>query len=102
QGTFAERVAVPRHNLLAKPPELSFEQAACLPTAWLTAYRMLFGRGRVVPGQTVLIQGAGGGVATGAIVLGCAAGARGWSSARSEEHRPGSLEPGADQAIAPG
>src|SRR5262245_25222406 len=41
-GTFAERVAVPRHNLVPKPPELSFEQAACLPTAWLTAYRMLF------------------------------------------------------------
>src|SRR5205807_10286351 len=102
QGTFAERVAVPRHNLLAKPPELSFEQAACLPTAWLTAYRMLFGRGRVVPGQTVLIQGAGGGVATAAIVLGSAAGARVWITARSEEKRAGALELGADQAFEPG
>src|SRR3954468_3054122 len=41
-GTFAERVAVPRRNLLAKPAQLTFEEAACLPTAWLTAYRMLF------------------------------------------------------------
>ena len=54
---------MPRRNLVAKPEELSFEQAACLPTAWLTAYRMLFTR----PGaarRTVLVQGAGGGVAT--------------------------------------
>ena len=41
-GTLAERVAVPRANLVPKPPELSFEEAACVPTAWLTAYRMLF------------------------------------------------------------
>ena len=47
-------------------PELSFEEAACLPTAWLTAYRMLFRRGGVTPGQTVLVQGAGGGVASAA------------------------------------
>src|SRR2546421_12352082 len=50
QGTFAERVAVPRRNVLPKPSELSFEEVACLPTAWLTAYRMLFTRGRVAPG----------------------------------------------------
>src|SRR6516165_4568291 len=49
-GTFAERVAVPVRNLVPKPPELSFEEAACLPTAWLTAYRMLFTRARAVPG----------------------------------------------------
>src|SRR4051812_26601187 len=60
-GTFAERVAVPRRNLLPKPAELSFEEAACLPTAWLTAYRMLFTKGRLQPGSTVLVQGAGGG-----------------------------------------
>ena len=58
QGTFADRVAVPRWNLLPKPPELSFEQAACLPTAWLTAYRMLFTRGAMSPGLDVLVQGA--------------------------------------------
>ena len=42
QGTMAERVAVPTRNLVPKPADLSFAEAACLPTAWLTAYRMLF------------------------------------------------------------
>ena len=46
QGTLAERVAVPRRNVVPKPAALSFEEAACLPTAWLTAYRMLFTPGR--------------------------------------------------------
>ncbi|PZF79716.1 alcohol dehydrogenase catalytic domain-containing protein, partial [Jiangella anatolica] len=55
QGTFAQRVAVPSRNLVPKPASLTFEQAACLPTAWLTAYRMLFTQARVVPGQTVLV-----------------------------------------------
>jgi NADPH:quinone reductase-like Zn-dependent oxidoreductase len=102
QGTFAERVAVPRRNVLPKPPELTFEEAACLPTAWLTAYRMLFTRGNVVPGATVLIQGAGGGVATALTVLGRAAGARVWVTARSEEKRAQALELGADQAFPSG
>src|ERR687889_7189 len=61
QGTFAEKVAVPRRNLLPKPAELSFAEAACLPTAWLTAYRMLFVRSGLRPGQTVLVKGASGG-----------------------------------------
>jgi NADPH:quinone reductase-like Zn-dependent oxidoreductase len=64
QGTLAERVMVPRRNLVPKPPTLSFEEAACVPTAWLTAYRMLFTQAKVGPGSTVLVQGAGGGVAT--------------------------------------
>jgi NADPH:quinone reductase-like Zn-dependent oxidoreductase len=102
QGTFAERVAVPRRNLLPKPPELTFEQAACLPTAWLTAYRMLFTRGRVKPGMTALVQGAGGGVATAAIVLASAAGLRVWVTARSEAKRAQALELGADQAFEAG
>jgi NADPH:quinone reductase-like Zn-dependent oxidoreductase len=102
QGTFAEKVAVPRRNVLPKPPELSFEQAACLPTAWLTAYRMLFTRGNLVPGATVLIQGAGGGVATALTVLGAAAGARVWVTTRSEEKRAQALELGADQVFQSG
>jgi len=101
-GTFAERVAVPRRNLLPKPPELSFEQAACLPTAWLTAYRMLFTRGGARPGMTVLVQGAGGGVATAAIVLAGAAGIRVWVTARAEDKRAQALELGADQAFEAG
>jgi NADPH:quinone reductase-like Zn-dependent oxidoreductase len=102
QGTFAERVAVPPRNLVPKPPELSFEEASCLPTAWLTAYRMLFTRARVTPGATVLVQGAGGGVATALIVLGAAAGVRVWATSRSEEKRARALELGADQAFEPG
>ncbi|MEY3020782.1 MAG: hypothetical protein RLZZ272_1766, partial [Actinomycetota bacterium] len=74
-GTLAERVAVPRNNLIEKPTGLSFEEAACLPTAWLTAYRMLFTRGRLRPGDRILVQGAGGGVATAAVMLARAAGA---------------------------
>ena len=101
-GTFAERVAVPRWNLLPKPPELSFEQAACLPTAWLTAYRMLFTRGAISPGSTVLVQGATGGVATALTVLGSAAGIRVWVTGRSEEKRAQALELGADQAFEAG
>jgi NADPH:quinone reductase-like Zn-dependent oxidoreductase len=102
QGTFAEGVSVPRRNLVPKPPELSFEEAACLPTAWLTAYRMLFTRGRVVPGQTVLVQGASGGVATALIVLGKATGVRVWVTGRSEDKRRAAVELGADQAFEPG
>ena len=102
QGTFAERVAVPRRNLVPKPPDLSFEEAACLPTAWLTAYRMLFTRGRVAPGATVLVQGAGGGVASALIALGRAAGVRMWATSRSEEKRARATELGAEQAFEPG
>ena len=102
QGTLAERVAVPRRNLLPKPAELSFAEAACLPTAWLTAYRMLFVRSGLRPGQTVLVQGASGGVATALVVLGRAAGYRMWVTGRSEEKRAAALELGADQAFETG
>ena len=73
-GVFAERVCVPRRNLVPKPSALSFEEAACLPTAYLTAYKMLFEKSGAQPGATLLVQGAGGGVATAIIVLGRAAG----------------------------
>jgi len=102
QGTLAQRVAVPARNVLPKPPELSFEEAACLPTAWLTAYRMLFTRGQVAPGSTVLIQGAGGGVATALVVLGHAAGIRVWVTSRSQDKRDRALALGADQAFESG
>src|SRR6478609_9733391 len=101
-GTFAERVVVPRRNLVPKPPELSFAQAACLPTAWLTAYRMLFTRAVCPPGATLLVQGAGGGVATALIVLGRAAGLRVWATSRSEEKRARALSLGADAVFEPG
>jgi NADPH:quinone reductase-like Zn-dependent oxidoreductase len=101
-GTFAEKVAVPRRNLVPKPAELSFEEAACLPTAWLTAYRMLFEKSGRQPGETILVQGAGGGVATALIALGAAAGFRMWVTSRSEAKRERALKLGADQAFESG
>jgi NADPH:quinone reductase-like Zn-dependent oxidoreductase len=101
-GTFAERVAVPRRNLLPKPAELSFEEAACLPTAWLTAYRMLFNRGGVAPGMTILIQGATGGVSTALTALASATGIRVWVTSRSEEKREQAKKLGADQVFEAG
>ncbi|MBA2390860.1 MAG: zinc-binding dehydrogenase [Geodermatophilaceae bacterium] len=102
QGTFAERVAVPRRNLLPVPAGLSMTQGACLPTAWLTAYRMLFTKSGLRPGQTVLVQGASGGVATALIVLGRAAGYRVWATGRTEAKRAAAVELGADQAFESG
>jgi NADPH:quinone reductase-like Zn-dependent oxidoreductase len=101
-GTFAGQVAVPRRNLVPKPAALSFAEAACLPTAYLTAYRMLFEKSGVQPGATVLIQGAGGGVATALILLGRAAGYRVWATSRSEAKRERAVRLGADQAFEAG
>ncbi|RSN61714.1 MULTISPECIES: zinc-binding dehydrogenase [Actinomadura] len=101
-GTLAEKVAVPRRNLVPKPAELSFEEAACLPTAWLTAYRMLFGKAGLEPGGSVLVQGAGGGVASAAIALASAAGFRVYATSRSEDKRRRALELGADAAVETG
>ena len=101
-GTLAAKVAVPARNVVPKPASLSFEEAACLPTAWLTAYRMLFTNSGVAPGGTVLVQGAGGGVATALIVLGRAAGFRVWVTSRSEEKRAQAVALGAHEAFESG
>ncbi len=102
QGTFAERVAVPVRNLSPKPASMTWAEAACLPTAWLTAYRMLFTRSGLLPGQTVLIQGAGGGVSTALIMLGRQAGFRVWVTSRDEAKRARAVELGAHEAFASG
>ncbi|HEX5018899.1 MAG TPA: zinc-binding dehydrogenase, partial [Actinomycetes bacterium] len=98
-GTLAERVAVPRRNLVPKPVGFSFEQAACLPTAWLTAYRMLTTRGQLKERETVLVQGAGGGVSTALIPLAKAMGLRVWATSRDADKREQALGLGADQAF---
>ncbi|MBA3799859.1 MAG: zinc-binding dehydrogenase [Actinomycetota bacterium] len=95
QGTLAEKVLVPRRNLVPKPAEMSFAEAACLSTAWLTAYRMLFTKSGVHPGDTVLVQGASGGVATALISLASAAGIRVWATGRTEDKRALAAEVGA-------
>lgn len=101
-GTLAERIAVPRRNLLPKPASLSFTEAACLPTAWLTAYRMLFTKAALRPGDTVLVQGAGGGVATALIMLARSAGLRVWATSRSEAKRASAITLGAHSVFATG
>ena len=100
-GTLAEKIAVPRRNLIPKPSSLTFEEAACLPTSWLTAYRMLFTRAALRPGDTVLVQGAGGGVSTATIALARAAGLRVWATSRSDAKRTRALELGAHATFAP-
>ncbi|MEU6702015.1 zinc-binding dehydrogenase [Pseudonocardia sp. NPDC046786] len=86
-GTFAEHVMVPRRNVLPLPEGLGLVEASVLGTAWLTAYRLLFTKSGLVPGQTMLVQGASGGVATALIQLGRAAGIRVWVTGRDIEKR---------------
>jgi NADPH:quinone reductase-like Zn-dependent oxidoreductase len=102
QGSLAEYVTVPSRNVIAKPAELSFAEAACLPTAWLTAYRMLFVNSELRPGQTVLVQGASGGVASACIGLARGAGLRVWATARTEAKQQAALAFGAHEAFASG
>jgi NADPH:quinone reductase-like Zn-dependent oxidoreductase len=102
QGTFADKVVVPRGNVIPKPSSLSFEEAACLPTAWLTAYRMLFSRGGLTAGDTVLVQGAGGGVATALITLARAGGLRVLATSRDEDKRKRALDIGAHDVFESG
>jgi NADPH:quinone reductase-like Zn-dependent oxidoreductase len=101
-GTLAEQVAVPAGNVVPKPAGMPWETAGCLSTAWLTAYRMLFTNGGVQPGATVLVQGAGGGVATALVQLGSAAGLRMWVTSRDEAKGAKAVEIGAERAFGSG
>jgi NADPH:quinone reductase-like Zn-dependent oxidoreductase len=101
-GAFAEFLAVPTRNLVPKPSWLSFEEAACLPVAWTTAYRMLFTQAKITAGDRVLVQGAGGGVASAAIKLAVAAGAVVFATSRSEDKRAEAVAWGARAALPSG
>ncbi len=101
-GTLAECVVVPRRNVVPKPASLTFEEAACLPTAWLTAYRMLFTQASLRPGDTVLIQGAGGGVSTALVTLAAAAGLRVFVTSRDAAKRKRAAELGASEVFEAG
>lgn len=101
-GGFAEYIVVPDRCLVDKPRHLSFEEAACLPVAWSTAYRMLFTQAGIKAGDRVLVQGAGGGVAGAAIALAAAAGATVYATSRTEEKRGLALELGAHAAFESG
>lgn len=74
-GTFAEKAVLPAVNLFPIPGGLSFEQAAAFPLSYQTAWRMIVGRGRVRPGDTVLIHGIGGGVGWAALEIAVLCGA---------------------------
>ena len=99
-GALADYVVVPAANLVALPSEVSWEVAACLPTAYLTAYRMLFVRAGLRPGMSVLIHGAGGGVATAALLLARATGIRALVTARDAARRERAVTLGAALAVA--
>jgi NADPH:quinone reductase-like Zn-dependent oxidoreductase len=101
-GALAERVRVPAWNLVDKPAELTFAEASCLPTAYLTAYRMIASRSGTEAGDTILVQGAAGGVSTALIVLGTALGRRVWVTSRDEAKRDWALSLGADAAFESG
>ncbi|RNI23045.1 zinc-binding dehydrogenase [Flexivirga caeni] len=101
-GTCAEQVVLPSSNLVPKPEGMSWATAGSLSTAWLTAYRMLFSNAGVSPGDTVLVQGAGGGVATALVQLGSAAGLRMWVTSRDAERGQRAVALGADRAFASG
>ncbi len=84
-GTFAEQIAIPAANLAPKPAHLSWEQAAALPLAGLTAWRALFTRAQLKSGERVLVTGVGGGAALFALQFAVAAGAEVWVSSSSPE-----------------
>lgn len=98
-GTFAERVTVPASNVFVKPQRLTMVEAAALPLAYLTAWRMLMSRARLQPGETVLIHGIGGGVALAGLQLARLAGARVLVTSSSDDKLARAREFGADAGI---
>ncbi len=101
-GTFADYAVVPKRNAVPLPATLSPLHASVLGTAWLTAYRALFTKSGLKAGETVLIQGATGGMATALIQLGRAAGFEVWATSRTEAGQAMAIELGAHQAFPTG
>jgi len=100
-GTFADYAVVPKRNAISLPNGLSPLHASVLGTAWLTAYRALFTKSGLRAGETVLIQGATGGMATALIQLGSAAGFEVWATSRTEESRTKAKALGAHATFPP-
>lgn len=98
-GTFQDTLVVPASICHPRPAHLSFEQTAALPLAWLTAYRLLFTRGNLQPGDWLVLVGIGGGVATAALMLARARGIRVIATSRDDVKRQRALELGADVAL---
>lgn len=98
-GTMAEYVSVPADNALDIPDNLDFAQGAALGVNYLTAWRMLFTKAKLQPGETVLVFGIGGGVSFAALQIAKAAGARVFVTSRSAEKASRARALGADAAI---
>ncbi len=98
-GGYAELVAVPGVNIVPKPAQLSWEEAAALPLVTVTAWHMLVTRAKVQPGETVLVQAAGSGVGSIAIQIAKLRGARVITTASSDEKLVHARELGADETI---
>ncbi|HEY2594805.1 MAG TPA: alcohol dehydrogenase catalytic domain-containing protein [Chloroflexota bacterium] len=98
-GSFQEQLVVPAHVCHPRPAHLSFEETAALPLAWLTAWRLLFTRGKLHPGDWLVVVGIGGGVATASLLLGRAHGLHVIATSRDEAKRRRALELGAEAAF---
>ena len=98
-GGYAEYVVIPVRNAFSLADSLSFETAAAAGSVYLTAYHMLFSRGDLRPGETVLVTAAGSGVGGAAIALARFAGARVLATASTEAKRQRALEAGVEHAI---
>jgi NADPH:quinone reductase-like Zn-dependent oxidoreductase len=98
-GTYAELVAVPETNVYPLPEGLSFEEAAAFPLVFLTAYRMLATKAQLEEGEWVLIWGIGGGVATAALAIAKALGARVLVTSSSDDKLARARELGADATV---
>ncbi|MEO8432952.1 MAG: zinc-binding dehydrogenase [Acidobacteriota bacterium] len=95
-GTFAEKVVVPARNAFAIPAALSFAEAAAFPLVYQTAWRMVVGRAAVRPGETVLVHGAGGGVAGACVEIALLCGARVYATTSGAEKTARLSECGAE------
>ena len=98
-GTYAQSVKVPADHVFPKPSHLSHEEAAAIPLGALTAYRALFTRGQLQEGETVLVPGIGGGVATFVVQMAKAAGATVFVTSGSDEKIERAKEFGAEGGV---
>ena len=98
-GGCAQLLRVPAHIVLPIPDTLAFEEAAAAPLVFLTAWSMMIGKGKIQPGEDVLILGVGGGVGTAALQIAKLVGCRVFSTASSEEKLQRAQELGADFVI---
>lgn len=97
-GAHGALVVLPAENVAPKPANLSWEEAAAYPLAYLTAWRMLR-RARLVAGETMLVVGVGGGVSSAGLALGVAMGAQVYGTSRDEAKRQRAVDLGAAGAF---